>query len=185
MNSITSTAIGTLVQNEEFEDWWESQPVSIPLFDDKPLTITLMGLTPAEDLAFLPEADRALAHFLSKVAADRLAMSSPVYQNCMDFLNAVGYDEMDEPLWAIKEPREIWPFVDPREIRVSRRHRRDQDIYLVVECECEWEQEHSLQLVFRQGKQLTRVSAQDGHLTEADAYDTPDAEDELLSSFRD
>lgn len=50
-------------------------------------------------------------------------------------------------------------------------------------CECDWEEEHGLQLVFRQGKKLTRISDQDGHLTEADAYDKPDEEDELLSKF--
>ena len=50
-------------------------------------------------------------------------------------------------------------------------------------CECEWEQEHGLQLVFRQGKKLTRVSDQDGHLTKADAYGIPDNEDKLLSAF--
>jgi len=52
-----------------------------------------------------------------------------------------------------------------------------------VACECDWEPEHGLQLVFRQGRKLTRISAQDGHLTEADAYDKPDEEDELLSKF--
>jgi hypothetical protein len=41
-----------------------------------------------------------------------------------------------------------------------------------------------LQLVFRQGRQLTRVSGQDGHLTHADAYNVPDSEDALLSSFK-
>lgn len=37
--------------------------------------------------------------------------------------------------------------------------------------------------MFRQGKKLTRISDQDGHLTEADAYDKPDEEDELLSHY--
>jgi hypothetical protein len=101
----------------------------------------------------------------------------------MDFLDAVEYDEADEPLRQINNKNEIWEFIQPTEIYISRRHRRDNDIYLQVSCECDWEQEHGLQLVFRQGKKLTRISDQDGHLTEADAYDKPDEEDELLSKF--
>ena len=37
--------------------------------------------------------------------------------------------------------------------------------------------------MFRQGKVLTRVSHQDGHLTDADAFDKADSEDLLLSRF--
>ena len=66
---------------------------------------------------------------------------------------------------------------------MSRRAYQEQDIYVQVACECDWEQEHGLQLVFRQGKKLTRISDNDGHLTEADAYGKPDEEDELLSKF--
>jgi hypothetical protein len=73
--------------------------------------------------------------------------------------------------------------VHPSEIYVTRRPKNDQDIYIQIACECDWEEEHGLQLVFRQGKKLTRVSSQDGHITEADAYGRPDEEDELLSQF--
>jgi hypothetical protein len=78
---------------------------------------------------------------------------------------------------------EIWTLVNPSEIYLNRRDRKDKDIYLVVSCGCDWEEEHGLQLVFRQGKKLTRISGHDGHITESDAYDTPDDEDLLLSSF--
>lgn len=74
-------------------------------------------------------------------------------------------------------------FVQPNQIYISRRHRRDKDVYIQVSCSCDWEQEHGLQLVFRQGKKITRISDEDGHLTEADAYDKPDSDDELLSKF--
>jgi hypothetical protein len=56
-------------------------------------------------------------------------------------------------------------------------------MYVQIACQCDWEQEHELQLVFRQGRKLTRISYFDGHLTESDAYGKPDEEDELLSGF--
>ena len=102
----------------------------------------------------------------------------------MDFLNAVGYDEYDKVLWEIKDKNDIWNHVQPYEIYVERRPYEDKDIYINIICDCDWELEHGLQLVFRQGKQITRVSMIDGHLTEADAYDKPDSEDELLSLFK-
>ena len=184
MKTITSSIIGELKQNDQFEDWWESEPIGIRFFDDKKLKITFMDLVPENDPNFIKEADQALKSFLEKKTNDRLELSELAYQNCMNFLNAVEYDEGDKPLWDIKEKSEIWNFIYPEEIYVTRRHRRDEDIYINVTCECEWEQEHGLQLVFRQGKKLTRISDQDGHITEADAYDKPDEEDVLLSQFQ-
>lgn len=178
-----SQVIGVLTQHEEFEDWWESKPRNIPFFEDKELVVTFMDFDPRDDKAFVEEADAALETFLAMKATDRLAISQPVYQNCMDFLEAVGYDEDDQPLWDIKDPQAIWRFVNPQEVHVSRRHRRDGDLYLSLMCECSWEHEHGLQLVFRQGRSLTRVSSQDGWLTQADAFGLADEADELLSQF--
>lgn len=183
MTEIVSKVIGKLIQHQEFEDWWESTPVQVPFLEKKELQITFMGFYPEKDDAFLAGADAALKNFLLKKPEDRFELSALVHKNCMDFLNAVEYDEMDKPLWEIKDKDEIWKYVYPQEIHITRRHRRDKDTYLSIICECEWEQEHGLQLVFRQGKQLTRVSSQDGHITEADAYDKPDEDDELLNKF--
>ena len=180
---ITSEIIGILFQNDQFDDWWESEPIEIRFFDNKKLKITFMDLVPEADQGFVNEADIALKSFLEKNTNDRLELSELAYQNCLEFLNAVDYDEADKPLWDIKDKNEIWNFIYPQDIYVTRRHRRDEDIYINLICECEWEQEHGLQLVFRQGKKLTRISDQDGHITEADAYDKPDQEDELLNQF--
>lgn len=180
---VVSKVIGVLFQNEQFEDWWESDLIKVPFFDNKKLKITFMDFIPRSDQSFIDEADKALENFLLKGKIERTEYSDLVYKNCMEFLNAVEYDEADKPLRDIKEKVEIWNFVYPQEIYISRRSRRDKDVYISIACECQWEQEHGLQLVFRQGKRITRVSDQDGHLTEADAYDKPDSEDELLSRY--
>ncbi|MBL7782234.1 MAG: hypothetical protein JNM22_13510 [Saprospiraceae bacterium] len=183
MKEINSNIIGKLIQNEGFDDWWESSQIEIAFFDHQKMKITFMNFNPEDDKEFINEADEALKLFLSKSNADRLAISNLVYNNCMDFLNAIGYDENDKPLWEIKDQHEIWNFVQPSEIFISRRPYQDKNIYVDISCECDWEQEHGLQLVYRKGKHLTRVSQIDGHLTDADAYDKPDSEDELLSNY--
>ena len=182
-NQILSQVIGQLTQDETFPDWWKSREVPIPFLDDKKLPIIFMNFEPDTDKTFLSEADQALTNFFTLDRAFRESISYLVYKNCKDFLEAIGFDESDQALWDIADENQIWKFVHPSEIYVTRRLYAEQDIYVQLACECDWEQEHGLQLIFRQGKKLTRVSSQDGHLTEADAYDKPDKDDELLSKF--
>lgn len=180
---IISKIIGRLKQEESFPDWWKSEEIEIPFFNNDKLTITFMDFEPEHDKTFIDEADQALTNFLKLNVDDRNLISELAYKNCIDFLDAVEYDEADKPLRQIKNKSEIWKFIQPTEIYVTRRPYKEQDIYVQIACECDWEQEHGLQLVFRQGKKLTRISDQDGHLTEADAYGKTDEEDELLSNF--
>lgn len=182
---ITSKILGRLEQYDEIPDWWKSNEIEIPFFDNKKLVVVFMDFEPEHDGTFVEQADLALANFFNLTNKDRAAISPLAYKNCTDFLDAVGYDEADEALRQIADPNEIWDFIYPAEIYITRRPYKDQDMYVMISCACEWEQEHGLQLVFRQGKKLTRISDQDGHLTEADAYGKADEEDELLSKFSD
>jgi hypothetical protein len=180
---ITSTVIGELQQDKNFRDWWVSADLPIPFFENKKLHITFVDFSPESDPSFLPEADQALTAFLNKEEKDRLEISGLVYKNFDQIRSEVEDPYWSETLNAIKSPAEIWKFVQPLGISVCRRPYGEQDIYIDISCKCEWEEEHGLQLVFRQGKKLTRVSQIDGHLTDADAYDIPDDQDELLSHF--
>lgn len=180
---IISKIIGPLKQDDCFSDWWKSEKIAIPFFKSEKLTITFKNFEPENDKTFVEEADHALNNFLKLNTDDRISISEYVYKNCTDTLEAVGFDNVDESLRQIKSKNEIWKFIQPTEIYITRRPYNEQDIYVQIACECDWEQEHGLQLIFRQGKKLTRISEQDGHLTEADAYDKPDEEDELLSMF--
>lgn len=179
---VVSKSIGVLFQNDQFEDCWETEPKEIPFFNNKKIKITFMDLVCSVDNKFIEEADQALERFLSKTEIDRKVLSNLMFNHCLDLLNDVEYGDEDVKLRQIKDKNIIWDYVYPKEIFVARRHRRDENIYINLTCECEWEKEHGLQLVFRQGRQLTRISEQDGHLTESDAYDKPDKEDKLLNA---
>ncbi|MBZ4191325.1 DUF6985 domain-containing protein [Niabella beijingensis] len=161
--SVESGIIGTLAQGG-FEDWWTSEEVAIPFWDNRQLAITFMDFNPNEDASFLEEADELLSVFLKKTATDRLSATSYVYRNCMDFLDAIGYDEEDDALWNMKTPEEVWQFVECTEIYISREPYEDKGVYLQLICDCGWEQEHGLQLVYNKQGRLIRVSAQDGHI---------------------
>jgi len=181
---LISKSIGVLFQDEQFDDWWEAKPREIPFFDNKKMKITFMNLVWKDDSKFIEEADQALERFLLKTELDRKELSEILFKYCIDFLDLVDYEDEDGQLRQILDKNDIWNYVYPQEIFVERRHRRDENIYINLACECEWEKEHGLQLVFRQGRRLTRVSEQDGHLTESDAYDLSDKEDKLLHAYK-
>jgi hypothetical protein len=114
--------------------------------------------------------------FLNLDDSARLAASPYVFKNYRDFADAIGDEDVG---CEIRDPREVWGFIKPTEIRISRRPRRDRAIYVQIVAECQWEPEHGLQIVYRDGSQLSRVSDQDGHLTWTDASDLPESQDRV------
>ncbi|TCO31034.1 hypothetical protein EV200_101480 [Pedobacter psychrotolerans] len=160
---VSSTVIGML-KNADFDDWWVSEPHKIGFLNDVEMNFTITDYNPNEDENFMEEADEAIRNFMSKTLKDREATTAHVYQNCMDFLDAIGYDEADQHLWDIKDHEEIWNYVTPREIYVTREPYEDKGVYLRLTFSCEWEQEHGLQLVFNKSGKLVRVSDDDGHI---------------------
>ena len=159
-----SSAIIGMLKNADFDDWWVSELQKIGFLDNVEMNFTITDYNPNEDENFMDEADETIRNFLSKTLKDREVTSTYVYQNCMDFLDAIGYDEADQHLWDIKDPQEIWNYVTPREIYVTREPYEDKGVYLRLTFSCEWEQEHGLQLVFNKNGKLVRVSEDDGHI---------------------
>jgi hypothetical protein len=182
-NKITSSVLGQLTQDLQLTEWWKSEPITVPYFDNKLLPVIFMDFEPEKDTEFIKEADKALTSFLQLSSSDKFTITSYVYENFRDFRNSIGENDVSKKLKNIKDENKIWKFVYPSAIHVSRRPYNDKDIYVQIACECEWEKEHGLQLVFRQGRKLIRVSDQDGWLTKADANGIPDEEDVLLSMF--
>jgi hypothetical protein len=90
--------------------------------------------------------------------------------------DAVGEEDIG---FHVARAEDIGACVHPSEIRVSRRHRRDSLIYVQSTAECDWEREHGLQIVYRRGDELSRVSDPDGHLTHTDAYGILEDQDRI------
>ena len=146
--------------------------INIAYFQEKRLRFILENIE--IDQAPQDFAD-AIANFLKMTDTHREAASQYVYKNYTAFVDAVGDDDVDV---RIEDPRDVWNHVHPSEIYVIRR-RKDKNVYLSIAAECDWEPEHGLQIVYRTGDQLSRVSAQDGHLSYCDAYAKPESEDRI------
>jgi hypothetical protein len=67
---------------------------------------------------------------------------------------------------------------------LARNPHGDRRVYVSVECECNWETELGLQVVFRDGATVTKMGPYDGHLTNAAAYADPALEGIVYHSTR-
>lgn len=147
-----SKIAGKLKPLEYDPDYFESEAYPIPYFNNKRLKI---GFVEALHEAYLFEADKVLENFLKLDFSERIRNSKIVY-DYYDKTLLYGYTGELE----IKAIEEIWNFVYPSEIIVH--WDENGDFYLCVSCECDWEEEHGLQLVFKDGLMLTRASGHDG-----------------------
>jgi hypothetical protein len=78
----------------------------------------------------------------------------------------------DEEYIQIDSPQDVWRHIQlGTQAIVSRRAYGDKKIYISLACECDWEPEHGLQIVFKEGLRINKVGQCNGHLTNSDAYD--------------
>jgi hypothetical protein len=161
MEYIEAESIGKLKPHPDVPDeWLISEPVAVSFFSGKELQFTLNGDL-KNDGNFLSDANQTIKNFLTKTENDRLNASNLVYKYyraIQDYYDSELFGA--EPL-KLNNEREIWNYVYPYEIYISRNSEADDNLYLQVQCDCEWEEEHGLQLVFKNGLELTRVSAID------------------------
>lgn len=139
-------------------------------YRSEPVTANVLGGTvghflidedtdPADDLAPVHEAARA---FLALDPGALEAASSHVYAYYVDMVTIGRASGMAAPP-EVTGPHAVWDHVTfGTEFWLER---LDGRAYVSVECECSWEPEHGLQLVFRDGRGVTRVGPFDGSLT--------------------
>ena len=166
MKEIELESIGKLFPHPDIPDeWLISGDVSIPFFGGKSLKFILV-LDLGNEKEFFTDANEVIKNFLEKDENFRDENSFLVFQNYAEVVDVLGEDKGSPKIIC---EQEVWQYIYPAEIYVERRYRGDKDVYLYIACECDWEIEHGLQIVFKRGSKITRVSSQDGHLSETDA----------------
>lgn len=138
-----------------------------------------------DDLDQEPEAQDlfAVARRFLQLDAGALAAATPfVYQYYRDTVAEADVTGDATALPSIADPDEVWDHVvvGPG-VRVVRD--RDGTIYVDVECECDWEREHGLNIVFKEGRVVSKVGPYDGHLTNASAFRRDDLHDVVYVSL--
>jgi hypothetical protein len=143
-----------------------SRPVSLAVLGGAECCIALEGY---DEDANKGDFHAAISNLLSASPSVLREAEGHVYQYYQD-MRRLSSESDDEPV-SIASPADVWHHVDfGSEPVVSRRPYGDRRVYVSLECSCDWEAEHGLQIVFREGKRVCKVGPFDGHLTNADAY---------------
>ena len=141
------------------------QTLVLPYFDGVEVPLVEAPSNPVEAAA--------LQAFLTLTPAERLAASRHVHAYYLDFHSAVGGEDwLDAEMGIPATAEAIWNHVRPKVVFAAHDpYSTTGDAYVVVEADCDWEEEHGLMLCFRHGTRLTKCGGFDGHLTNASAYD--------------
>lgn len=143
-----STILGAIKPDEFDPDIYWGEPVAVPYFDGLKIRV---GIGEAGHQPSLAGADAALGNFLKLTSDDRKSDSEMVHQYyaaCLKF-------GITEPL-DIVEKHEIWNFVRPTEIIIDSL--MNEGFFVTISCGCAWEEEHGLQLEFKNGQKIVRAS---------------------------
>jgi hypothetical protein len=92
------------------------------------------------------------------------------------------FDPDDDEFVEIDTPENIWKHIRFGKEAELQRRSEDNQIYISLGCECDWDPEHGLQIVFKNGLEINKVGECDGHLTNSDAFDRPEFENVVYVS---
>jgi len=162
--------LGEVTKDAQF-GWYSSKPIAVAMFGGKRCRIVLEGY---DDDERKEDFHVAIANFLSGSPAVLREADEPLFRYYRDF-EEWWLEDGNEP---IKSADELWRHVRlGSQPMVMRRSSGDRGVYVSVECGCDWEPEHGLQLVLKNGLKLTKLGGYDGHLTNSDAFDDENLED--------
>jgi hypothetical protein len=113
----------------------------------------------------------AISNFLSIDPSELRKASGAVFSYYKDCVKSRGKD--DESYVRVVSADDVWKHIKFGEPIVTRRPYGDKGIYVSIFCDCDWEREHGMQVVFKNGAAINKVGQIDGHLTNADAFSDP------------
>jgi hypothetical protein len=164
--------VGELTVDESIPEWLVSQKIDVPWWPGAKLRFVFPDL---DDDARPSDFASAVTRFLALTQLDRDHAASYVLANYKEACDAVDGGDVGV---TIQNAADVWQHVHLDEVFVRRRS-SDGRVYVQLMAECRWDAEHGLQIVFRDGRELSRVSQQDDHLTYADAHGLPDSHDRI------
>ncbi|NHZ41702.1 DUF6985 domain-containing protein [Massilia aquatica] len=152
---------------DEGTDWLCSEPIAVRMLDDAICEIVLEGY---EDDPHQEDFHTAITAFLSGGPEVLKAAQAHIFQYYRDVSSRQS--AADEGFVAIDTPADVWRHIQfGAEPMVERGDPDERDVYISITCNCDWEREHGLQIVLRNGDTVCKIGPFDGHVTNADAFD--------------
>ncbi|MFC4994676.1 DUF6985 domain-containing protein [Rubritalea tangerina] len=129
-----------------------------------------------EDESDIEEFINALSSFL-KLSEDDIKVAAPHI-----FAEFKEYEDSVDPTYfdvKVSDQDQVLSEIEFIDVNVVRRPYGNKLVYVQLAGECSWDEEHGIQLIFKEGCTLTRVSEQDGHYAHCDAWGLPESEDKI------
>jgi hypothetical protein len=163
--SMEIPGLGLMTEDEDL-GWFVSEPIAIPPLGGNDRRVVVRGY---EGDASPTDFHAAIKNLLSADESVLRHAAPYVYEYYTDMRAA--WEEEGESTVSIASPDHVWEYVTlGRNVTVTRRHGGDKAVYISIECNCAWEPEHGLQLVFDHAMHVVKVGSYNGHLTNSDAY---------------
>ena len=167
-----------VVEKDESTDWYFSEPIVISVLDDQECEVVLECYDEDE---CKEDFHVAIANFLAATPAVLREADEALFTYYKDY-EQYWLEEGNAPITTAEE---LWQRVRfGAEPMVSRGAHGDEAVYVSVECGCDWEVEHGLQIVFKNGLKVNKLGPFDGHLTNVNAYDDESLGDVIYRSYR-
>ncbi|GGX58025.1 hypothetical protein GCM10007385_28210 [Tateyamaria omphalii] len=139
-----------------------SDTISLPFFGGA--SVALLS-----DVTQLPPAaGDALRRFSTLTPADRSSITQHVYAYYRDMHTHAGGNLIDEVMPRPNQPDDIWKHIHPLSIAIKSRPTLFSDtkaesptFYVLLETNCDWEDEHGLLLSWKEGYELVKVGEYD------------------------
>ncbi len=177
-DEVTAPGLDRLTR-EPATGWLFSAPTPVPMFGGK---LCRIGLEGYEDDERPAEFHVAIANFLAGGPNVLRQAETDLFRYYKDFEDLWVEEEGFAP---IETADALWRHVRTGdEPMISRRPYGDRGLYVSIECECDWEPEHGLQIVLKNGLKVSKLGPYNGHLTNTDAYGDSRLEDVIFVSFR-
>gem|GEM_PF-492934 len=169
---------GDFTYDVEF-DWHISQPIIVPCLDGRGCQFIISsgqisGKLPAD----LSKYRTAVQNFI--VCGDYIwkSCSIEMYNYYTDIRDQIGND--DDKFPVINDCNDVWKHVqlgygyDGKPAGLKLDEDDSGDIFISIEGGCDWEPEHGVQVVIKNGLAITKLGPYDGHLTNEQAYGRKD-----------
>ncbi|GIE38527.1 hypothetical protein Alo02nite_14250 [Actinoplanes lobatus] len=155
------------VEHHEHLGSFRSAPVPVPVLGGALCRIAVEGYDGG------PDFHAAIGAFLALDRTVLTAAAPAIFEYYRDIIEEVlACGEEDELYADIPGPGQVLDYVtlgtEPLVVRDSHDDRR---VYVRVACDCDWEEEHGLDLVFRDGAAITLVGPSTGTLRNLGTFD--------------
>ena len=156
---------------EEFSGEYVSEPVPVPMLGDE-IEFFVEGYDEDDRPQDFHAAIEAFLALDRSALEDGAGLLYAYYKKVRDRAEAArdGFagdaDPYADPIPDIAGPRDVLDHIESGfEVTVARDPAGDREVCVSVVCNCDWDRDHGVQIVFRQGREVSKVGQFDGYIS--------------------